>query len=108
MGEYAALVAAGIFSFRDGILAIVPRGKAMATLDTMDKGMMAGVGAGYEQVDKILKKVKGYVIAANKNSPKQTVISGESSAIKEAIKLFTEDGLKYLLITNQKFQFQVM
>ena len=93
MGEYAALVAAGIFSFRDGILAIVPRGKAMATLDTMDKGMMAGVGAGYEKVDEILKKVKGYAIAANKNSPKQTVISGESSAIKEAIKLFTEEGI---------------
>ncbi len=93
MGEYAALVAAGIFSFRDGILAIIPRGQAMATLDTMDKGMMAGVGAGFEKVDEILKKVKGYAIAANKNSPKQTVISGESSAIKEAIKLFTEEDI---------------
>ncbi len=93
MGEYAALVASGIFSFRDGILAIIPRGQAMASLQAMDKGMMAGVGAGYEQVEKILKKVKGYVIAANKNSPKQTVISGASSAIKEAIKLFTEEGI---------------
>ncbi|MBK5112324.1 MAG: SDR family NAD(P)-dependent oxidoreductase [Candidatus Heimdallarchaeota archaeon] len=93
MGEYAALVASGIFSFRDGILAIIPRGQAMASLEAMDKGMMAGVGAGFEQVDKILKKVKGYVIAANKNSPKQTVISGASDAIKEAIKLFTEEGI---------------
>ncbi|MCK5159745.1 MAG: acyltransferase domain-containing protein, partial [Candidatus Heimdallarchaeota archaeon] len=93
MGEYAALVASGIFSFRDGILAIIPRGQAMASLQAMDKGMMAGVGAGYEQVEKILKKVKGYVIAANKNSPKQTVISGATSAIKDAIKLFTEEGI---------------
>ncbi|MFW9924002.1 MAG: beta-ketoacyl synthase N-terminal-like domain-containing protein, partial [Candidatus Thorarchaeota archaeon] len=96
LGEYAALVASGIFSLKDGLMAVVPRGKAMAKFESKDKGTMASVGADYETVEKVLKEIDGYVIAANKNSPQQTVISGATPAVKEAIKRFTELGVNVI------------
>ncbi|HUU77578.1 MAG TPA: SDR family NAD(P)-dependent oxidoreductase [candidate division Zixibacteria bacterium] len=93
LGEYAALVASGIFSLRDGLLAVVPRGKAMAQYDAVDKGTMASVATDYKTVEEILKEVDGYVIAANKNSPKQTVISGSTVAVKAAIEKFKLKGI---------------
>ncbi|RLI69478.1 hypothetical protein DRO91_07755, partial [Candidatus Heimdallarchaeota archaeon] len=93
LGEYAALVAAGILSLRDGFLAVVPRGKAMAKFDTKDKGMMASIGAGFKEVEKVLKEINSYVIAANKNAPNQTVISGSTTGVKKAIELFSAKGI---------------
>ncbi len=93
LGEYAALVAAGILSLRDGFLAVVPRGKAMAKFDTKDKGMMASIGAGFKEVEKVLKEIDSYVIAANKNAPNQTVISGSTTGVKKAIELFSAKGI---------------
>ncbi|MHA1432212.1 MAG: SDR family NAD(P)-dependent oxidoreductase [Candidatus Heimdallarchaeota archaeon] len=99
LGEYAALVAAGILSFRDGIAAVVPRGKAMADFNsTADKGLMAHVGADYITVTEILDTIDGYVIAANKNSLKQTVISGESHAVKKALEACKAKGLNCVLL----------
>ncbi|MHA1504011.1 MAG: acyltransferase domain-containing protein, partial [Candidatus Heimdallarchaeota archaeon] len=99
LGEYAALVAAGILSFRDGIAAVVPRGKAMADFNhTKDKGLMAHIGADYVTVTEILDTVDGYVIAANKNSLKQTVISGSSPAVKQAMEACKAKGLNCVLL----------
>ncbi len=93
LGEYAALVASGIVSFKDGLMAVIPRGKAMSLFESDDNGMMASVSSDAETIEEVLKSVKGYVIAANKNTPSQTVISGASPAIKEAIKIFIEKGI---------------
>ncbi|MHA1463069.1 MAG: acyltransferase domain-containing protein, partial [Candidatus Heimdallarchaeota archaeon] len=93
LGEYAALVASGIVSFKDGLMAVIPRGKAMSLFDTDDNGMMASVSADAQTIEEVLKSVKGYAIAANKNTPSQTVISGTSPAITEAIKIFIEKGI---------------
>ncbi|NHJ84295.1 MAG: acyltransferase domain-containing protein [Asgard group archaeon] len=98
LGEYSALVASGILSFRDGLRAVIPRGQAMAKFDTKDKGIMASVAAGFDEVDKILAQVDGYVIAANKNSHSQTVISGATIAVKKAMELFTAKGINVVPI----------
>ncbi|NHJ38583.1 MAG: acyltransferase domain-containing protein, partial [Asgard group archaeon] len=94
LGEYAALVASGILSMKDSLSAVVPRGKAMAKFDSKDKGIMASIGADYKTVEKVLEKTDGYVIAANKNSSNQTVISGATQAVKEAMKVFTDLGIE--------------
>ncbi|NHK31684.1 MAG: acyltransferase domain-containing protein [Asgard group archaeon] len=94
LGEYAALVASGILSMKDSLSAVIPRGKAMAMFSSKDKGIMASIGADYKTVDKVLEKIDGYVIAANKNSLKQTVISGATQAVKEAMKVFTDLGIQ--------------
>ncbi|MCY3414055.1 MAG: SDR family NAD(P)-dependent oxidoreductase [Candidatus Heimdallarchaeota archaeon] len=94
LGEYAALVAAGILDFADALMAVAIRGKAMSTVDADDKGTMAAISGKYEDIDKILQEVEGYCIAANKNSLSSTVISGSTEGVNEAITLFESRGMK--------------
>ena len=94
LGEYAALVAGGVLKFSDALLAVSARGREMKKVSISDSGKMATVFAGPSDVEKILKKVKGYVISANKNSTKQTVISGSTKAVLDAVKIFNKKGIK--------------
>jgi phosphopantetheine--protein transferase-like protein len=93
LGEYAACVAAGVFSFRDAVEAVAVRGREMARVSIADPGLMMSIPADARVVEEVLAEVDGYVVAANKNSPKQTVISGETSAVKKAGELFNARGL---------------
>ena len=94
LGEYAACVAAGVFTFRDAVEAVAVRGREMARVSIADPGLMMSLPADARVVEEVLAEVDGYVVAANKNSPKQTVISGETSAVKKAGELFKARGLE--------------
>jgi malonyl CoA-acyl carrier protein transacylase len=94
LGEYGALVAADVLSFEDALLAVSARGKEMADVDVPDNGRMASIAAPVEKVETILESIDGYVIAANKNCPIQTVIAGASEAVEEAIKRFQAEGVQ--------------
>lgn len=98
LGEYAACVAAGVFSFRDALEAVAVRGREMARVSIADPGLMMSIPADARVVEDVLAEVDGYVVAANKNSPKQTVISGETEAVKKAGELFKARGLEGMLI----------
>jgi len=98
LGEYAACVAAGVFSFRDGLEAVAVRGTEMAKVSIADPGLMMSIPADARVVDEVLGRVDGYVVAANKNSPRQTVISGETAAVKEAAELFRARGIEGTLL----------
>ncbi|DAC32158.1 MAG TPA: acyltransferase domain-containing protein, partial [Candidatus Poseidoniaceae archaeon] len=76
LGEYAALMAAGILDMDGALRAAAARGTEMGAVEIDDKGLMASVSAPYSEVKTIIEAVDGYVIAANKNSPKMTVIAG--------------------------------
>ncbi len=45
LGEYAACVAAGVFSFKDALRAVAVRGQEMAKVGLDDPGMMMGLSA---------------------------------------------------------------
>ncbi len=98
LGEYAACVAAGVFSFRDALEAVAVRGREMARVSIADPGLMMSVPADARFVEETLALIDGYVVAANKNSPKQTVISGETAAVKKAGELFREKGLEGIIL----------
>ena len=98
LGEYASCIAAGVFSFRDALEAVAVRGREMARVSIADPGLMMSISADARFVEEVLSEVDGYVVAANKNSPKQTVISGETAAVKKAGELFQERGLEGILI----------
>ncbi len=98
LGEYAACVAAGVFSFRDALEAVAVRGREMARVSIADPGLMMSIPADARVVEEALAEVDGYVVAANKNSPKQTVISGETEAVKKAGELFRSRGLEGVLV----------
>ncbi|KAF0125608.1 MAG: polyketide synthase [Elusimicrobia bacterium] len=94
LGEYAAATAAGIFSFENGLRAVTNRAKEMASVKVADPGKMASVALGCDKVDAELKKIKGYVICANKNCPLQTVIAGEAKSVEHAVQHFKDMGVE--------------
>jgi len=96
LGEYGALYAAGVLSFEDGLRAVTQRGKLMAEAGKTAAGTMAAViGMSKQDLSDTLSKVEsGIVVAANENSPEQTVISGEVTAIKEACEKCKTAGAK--------------
>jgi malonyl CoA-acyl carrier protein transacylase len=89
LGEYAALVAAGVLTFPEALEVVSNRGRAMARVSLDDNGCMAAVSAPLPEIERILKTVEGYVVIANINSPVQSVIGGTTAAVAAAIAAFT-------------------
>ncbi|MBX3055211.1 MAG: acyltransferase domain-containing protein [Anaerolineae bacterium] len=98
LGEYAALIVAGIMPFADALEAAAARGGEMAHLKLDDNGKMAAVLAPYDVIEATLKQVDGYVIPANINSSSQCVIGGASAAVETAVTLFQEAGFQAMII----------
>ncbi|MBU2574826.1 MAG: acyltransferase domain-containing protein, partial [Elusimicrobia bacterium] len=92
LGEYAAATAAGVFTLENGLRAVTSRAKEMSNVKLDDPGKMASVALGADKVEKELKKIKGYVICANKNCPLQTVIAGDRKAVEKAVEMFNAMG----------------
>lgn len=94
LGEYAALVAAGVLTVAEALEVVSARGKEMTRVAREDNGCMAAVSAPLAEVEKILKKVDGYVVIANINSPLQSVIGGTTPAVEAAISAFLTSGFQ--------------
>jgi len=92
LGEYGALVAAGALPFADSLEAVSARGRGMTQVAMEDNGRMAAVFAPLEEVERILKTVKGYVVIANVNSNRQAVVGGASQAVEQAMQAFQKAG----------------
>ncbi len=96
LGEYSALVAAGVIVFEDAVRLTEKRGHFMQEAVPEGKGLMAAIlGLRRDQVDEVCLSVKsGYVAPANYNCPGQIVIAGEREAVEEAMALAKEMGAK--------------
>ncbi|MES2154544.1 MAG: SDR family NAD(P)-dependent oxidoreductase [bacterium] len=94
LGEYGALVAAGVLSFGDALHAVAARGREMAHVEVPDLGKMASVSGDWHAVQSALAGLTEYVIPANKNCPSQTVIAGSSKGVDEAIALLQQKGMQ--------------
>ncbi len=98
LGEYAALIAAGIMPFADALEAAAARGSEMSKLSMGDNGKMAAVLAPIDVVEQTLKEVGGYVVPANINSYSQAVIGGSSVDVDRACQVFTDKGFRAIPI----------
>ena len=80
LGEYTALVAAGAFSFEDGVYAVRKRGELMEAAVPNGEGTMAAVlGLDRDKLKAVTDEVTSEgssVQLANLNCPGQIVISG--------------------------------
>lgn len=96
LGEYSAIVAAGVISFKEAVMLTEKRGIFMQEAVPEGKGLMAAIiGLDRQKVDDICLSVEsGYVSAANYNSPAQIVIAGEKNAVEDAMKLAKTAGAK--------------
>lgn len=95
VGEYAALVGAGVLDFEDALRLVRERGLLMANADPEGKGGMAAViGLDKDAVDTLISKTAaiGKIEAANYNCPGQIVISGEKAAIEKGEAIAEELG----------------
>ena len=117
LGEYAALVSAGILDAADCLRLVKARGEAMQkNSDALREassqhssggdasaapGMAAIVGLAPEQVESLIAQwsAEGLkdLYAANINSPKQLVVSGTAAALTEAETRFKEAGAKRVI-----------
>jgi [acyl-carrier-protein] S-malonyltransferase len=100
VGEYAALYAAGAFTFEDGLKLVRARAELMNEAAESNPGSMAAIlGLTGDQVKEAVAKAvaAGVVVAANFNTPTQTVISGESDAFARACEIASEMGAKRVI-----------
>ena len=93
LGEYNALLAAGVFDFETGLQLVRRRGALMA--EARDGGMAAIIGLNDDRVAELLKE-HGFdkVDMANYNSPTQLVISGPKDEILRGKPIFEGAGAR--------------
>jgi len=97
LGEYAALVAAGALSLKDGAHLVRIRGQLMQDAAPTGTGAMAAVlGADDALVEEVCKAAShsDVVVPANYNSPGQIVIGGDAAAVDRALALLAEKGVR--------------
>ncbi|MDG2475456.1 MAG: ACP S-malonyltransferase [Flavobacteriaceae bacterium] len=98
LGEFSALVVSNSISFRDGLKLVSIRANAMQKACKETNGSMAAIlGLSDNIVESTCNEIEGIVNPANYNCPGQLVISGESSAVKQACELLKERGAKRAL-----------
>jgi [acyl-carrier-protein] S-malonyltransferase len=88
LGEYSALVAAGVLQFADAVMLVQKRGQFMQTAVPLGQGGMAAIlGLDDEQIREVcISACQGEVVqAVNYNSPGQVVIAGSKAAMARAI-----------------------
>lgn len=101
VGEYAALVAAGVLSFEEGLCLARRRGELMHEAGISSPGTMAAVmGIDIGAIREACEETKGVVEIANFNAPDQIVISGEIAAVNEAGEKLKERGARKVIPLN--------
>lgn len=99
LGEYAALYAAGVFTFEDGLHLVKLRGELMYKAGEERPGTMAAViGLPAYIVENICMEISNQLqlvlVPANYNANDQIVISGDKEAIEKAEEVFLNRGAK--------------
>ena len=91
LGEYNALLAAGVFDFLTGLRLVKKRGELMS--QAKNGAMGAVIGLGVSMIAKVMKENGlASLDVANFNSPLQTVVSGPAEDIKRAGPIFEKGG----------------
>jgi [acyl-carrier-protein] S-malonyltransferase len=97
LGEYSALVCAGIIDFVDAVKLVEKRGLFMQQSVPAGVGKMAAIiGLDDDKVEQACASVAGNEVVSpvNYNSPGQIVIAGNAEAVERAIEACKESGAK--------------
>lgn len=88
LGQYSAMVAAGVISLSDAVRLVRERGLQMQASGEGRAGAMAAIiGLADDRIPELLALGEPYgsVTVANQNSPGQIVISGDRAAVEAAV-----------------------
>ena len=97
LGEYAALVCAGVLGLREAAALVAERGRLMQAAVPPGVGAMAAILGGDDaQIAQVCAEVaEGEVVApVNYNAPGQLVIAGNAAAVDRAIARLAELGVR--------------
>lgn len=104
IGEYAALAAAGVFGFTQGLSLVRERGRLMqAAAAAHPGGMVAVLGLDRQTLEKICAIVQtssGVCVPVNFNSPEQIVVAGEKKAVEALSLAAAKEGAKRVIPLN--------
>jgi [acyl-carrier-protein] S-malonyltransferase len=101
MGQYSALVAAGVISLADGVRLVRRRGELMqASGQGRDGAMAALIGLDDAKLPELVDEAArhGTFVVANRNSPGQVVVSGDRPAIEAGAELAKALGAKRAIV----------
>ena len=103
LGEYTALVAAGVLSLADALPLVRFRAQAMQQAVPVGVGAMAAIlgldaGAVRDGCADVMAATGEVVEAANFNDPKQTVIAGTKAGVDKACEVLKAKGAKRALL----------
>jgi [acyl-carrier-protein] S-malonyltransferase len=103
IGEYAALAAANVLGFGEGLGLVRERGRLMQEAGQKHPGGMAAIlGLSAQVLSDVCAKAStdGVCVPVNFNSPEQIVIAGEKAAVEKACGLALEAGAKRAIPLN--------
>jgi [acyl-carrier-protein] S-malonyltransferase len=96
LGEYTALVFAGVMSFEDGLKVVQQRGRAMQdAADAVPSGMVSILGIEAAQIEELCSQARGpgeILQIANYLCPGNIVVSGHKAACAKVAELATAAG----------------
>ncbi len=101
MGQYSALVAAGVISLEDGVRLVRERGRLMqASGQGRDGAMAALIGLDDARLPELVAaaSTSGTFVVANRNAPGQVVVSGERAAIEAGAELARSMGARRAIV----------
>lgn len=103
LGEYTALVAAGVLKFQDAIQLVRFRAQAMQQAVPIGFGGMAAVlGLSSQEViqgcEQVAQETGEIVEAVNFNDPSQTVIAGSKAGVEKACEVLKAAGAKRAML----------
>ncbi len=90
LGELVALYVAGALDEKALVQLTAIRSQYMAACG---EGAMAGFGCDAETAESLLAYSDAYAVVANRNSPRQTVLSGQFAAIDQLLEVAKEKGI---------------
>jgi len=100
LGEYSALVAAGVVDFKTGLELVKVRSEQMQIATENNSGTMAAiVGLDYDDIQTVIEKsvIGGVCNIANYNSSNQIVISGDVQTVHSTMLALKEAGAKRVI-----------
>lgn len=107
LGEYVALMSAGILTPEQGFTLLQKRGYCMAHYVPNEPFAMAAIiGIPSEKIEEVCKHIQAqekFVTTANYNYSDQTVISGNEKAVEQAMEVLKEKGRVVKLKTGGAF-----
>ena len=91
IGEFAAAVAAGVCSVEGAARLVAGRARLME--DLPERGAMASIGAGHDQLRALWPELGDRIAIAAENAPDRTVVSGSRKAVAALVERCRRQGL---------------